>query len=78
MVGLPADAVGAADEGPRSFTPTPESRMLRWALIFFLLAVVAAIFGFGGLAVAFAGVAKILFAAFVVLFIVALISNAIR
>lgn len=47
--------------------------MLGWALFFFILAVVASIFGFGGLAAAFAGVAKILFFVFIVLFIVALI-----
>ncbi len=47
--------------------------MLRWAIIFFLLAVAASIFGFGGLAAAFAGVARILFFVFVILFVVMLI-----
>ena len=32
--------------------------MLRWALGFFLIAIVAAIFGFGGIAIAVAGIAK--------------------
>lgn len=35
--------------------------MLRWALLFLLIALVAAAFGFGGLASAAAGVAKVLF-----------------
>lgn len=47
--------------------------MLYWALMFFLIAVVAAIFGFGGIASASAGIAKILFFVFVILFAVSLI-----
>lgn len=47
--------------------------MLGWALFFFILAIIASIFGFGGLAAAFAGVARILFFVFIVLFILALI-----
>ena len=35
--------------------------MLYYALVFFLIALVAAIMGFGGVAIAFAGIAKILF-----------------
>ncbi|HGF0883902.1 TPA: DUF1328 family protein, partial [Legionella pneumophila] len=34
--------------------------MLTWALIFFIIAIIAAAFGFGGIAVAAAGIAKIL------------------
>ena len=43
--------------------------MLSWALTFFILALVAAFFGFGGIASAAAGIAKILFVIFVILFI---------
>jgi len=35
--------------------------MLRWAVIFFVISIVAAIFGFAGIASAAAGIAKILF-----------------
>jgi len=35
--------------------------MLRWALIFFVVALMAAVLGFTGIALAAAGVAKILF-----------------
>ena len=35
--------------------------MLNWALIFGVIAVIAAVFGFGGIAGAAAGVAKLLF-----------------
>lgn len=52
--------------------------MLGWALTFFILAIVAALFGFGGLAGAFAGIAEILFFIFIALLIVALLANAIR
>jgi uncharacterized membrane protein YtjA (UPF0391 family) len=52
---------------------TTEEKMLYWALVFFIVAIVAAIFGFGGIAVAAAGIAKILFFIFLVIFIVSLI-----
>ncbi|HEY5377208.1 MAG TPA: DUF1328 domain-containing protein [Polyangiaceae bacterium] len=44
--------------------------MLYWAAVFFVIALLAAIFGFGGLAVGAAGVAKILFFVFLVLALV--------
>jgi len=47
--------------------------MLNWIITFFLLAVVAAFFGFGGLAGTFASVAQFLTAVFVILFIASLI-----
>ena len=43
--------------------------MLYYALVFFLIAVVAAIFGFGGIAASAVGISKILFFVFVVLFV---------
>ena len=46
--------------------------MLRWAAIFFIIAIVAAIFGFGGIAAGAASIAKILFFVFVVLFVLAI------
>ena len=52
--------------------------MLRWALGFLVLAVIAAFFGFGGVATASAGIAKTLFILFLVVaaitFIVSLFS----
>jgi len=47
--------------------------MLRWTLIFLVVAIIAAIFGFGGLAAGAAGIAKVLFFIFLVLFIVSLL-----
>lgn len=50
--------------------------MLRWAITFLILAVVAAILGFGGLAGAFAGVAQIAFFVFIALVVITFISRA--
>jgi uncharacterized membrane protein YtjA (UPF0391 family) len=47
--------------------------MLSWAVLFFILALVAAVFGFGGFAGTFAGIAKVLLALFDNAFIVSLI-----
>ncbi len=49
--------------------------MLRYAIGFFILAVIAAIFGFGGIAGAAAGFAKLLLGLFVILFLVSVIAN---
>lgn len=51
--------------------------MLKWAAIFFVVALVAAVFGFGGIANAAAGVAQFLFFLFAVLFVAALIAGAV-
>ncbi|MGD8293302.1 MAG: DUF1328 domain-containing protein [Desulfobacterales bacterium] len=47
--------------------------MLYWAAVFFVISLIAALFGFTGIAIAFAGIAKILFFVFVVLFVLTLI-----
>jgi uncharacterized membrane protein YtjA (UPF0391 family) len=52
--------------------------MLRWALAFFIIAIIAAVFGFTGIAVASAGIAKILFVVFLVLFLLSLIGHLFR
>jgi len=51
--------------------------MLRWVITFFILAVVAALFGFSGLAGTFADIAKFIAVIFVVLFIAGLLYSAI-
>ena len=52
--------------------------MLGWTITFLVLALVAAIFGFGGIAASFAGIAKILFFVFIVLMLVSFAMRAIR
>ena len=49
--------------------------MLRWAVIFLVVALVAAILGFGGIAGVAATIAKWIFWLFVILFVIALISG---
>ncbi|GAN67833.1 DUF1328 domain-containing protein [Acetobacter orleanensis] len=44
--------------------------ILRWVLTFLILALIASLFGFGGAASSFAGIAKILLFVFVVLLVV--------
>jgi uncharacterized membrane protein YtjA (UPF0391 family) len=55
-----------------------EVTILRWALGFFIVALVAALFGFAGIAVAAAGIAKILFYLFLILFLVTLVGHLLR
>ena len=52
--------------------------MLRYAVIFFIVAIVAALFGFGGIAAGATEIAKILFFVFVVLFVVSLVAGLLR
>lgn len=47
--------------------------MLEWIITFFIMAIIAAVFGFGGLAGTFAGIAKFLTAVFVLLFLASLV-----
>ena len=44
--------------------------MLSWALTFLVIAIIAAVFGFGGIAATATGIAQILFYIFLVLFLV--------
>jgi uncharacterized membrane protein YtjA (UPF0391 family) len=52
--------------------------MLSWALAFFVIAIIAAVFGFGGIASGAAEIAKLLFFLFVVLFLVSLVVGLVR
>ena len=63
-----------------SFTPliSKEFVMLSWALAFFIVAIIAAVFGFTGIAAGAAEIAKILFVVFVVLFLVSLVAGLMR
>lgn len=52
--------------------------MLHYALIFFLIAIVAAVFGFGTIAGASVGIARMLFFLFLVVFLVTLVMGVAR
>jgi uncharacterized membrane protein YtjA (UPF0391 family) len=49
--------------------------MLSWAITFFVLALIAAVFGFTGIAAGAAGIAKVLLLLFIVGFVVSLIMH---
>ena len=52
--------------------------MLGWALTFLVIALIAGALGFTGIYIAAAGIAKILFFIFVVLFLVSLVMHMVR
>lgn len=52
--------------------------MLRYAAVFFIIALIAAVFGFGGIAAGAVEIAKILFFIFLVLFVVSLVAGLLR
>lgn len=47
--------------------------MLYWALVFLIIAIIAGFLGFGAVSFAAAGIAKILFWVFLVIFIISLV-----
>jgi uncharacterized membrane protein YtjA (UPF0391 family) len=47
--------------------------LLGWAVIFLVVSIIAALFGFGGIAAASAGIARVLFFIFIVIFLLLLI-----
>ena len=47
--------------------------MLYWALVFFIVSIIAAIFGFGGIASGASVIAQVLFFLFLILFLVSLV-----
>jgi uncharacterized membrane protein YtjA (UPF0391 family) len=59
----------------KSEQSAPEENMLLWAVVFFVLAFIAAIFGFGLVAGAAAGLAEILFYGFLALGLITLVAN---
>ena len=50
-----------------------EEVMLNWAVVFLVIALIAALFGFGGIAGTAVGIAKLLFFIFLAVFVVSLI-----
>jgi uncharacterized membrane protein YtjA (UPF0391 family) len=47
--------------------------MLRWAILFLIIAIIAAVFGFGGIAAAATDIARLLFVVFLSLFVITLV-----
>jgi uncharacterized membrane protein YtjA (UPF0391 family) len=60
---------------------TPNSKendMLRMAVVFLIIALIAGVFGFGGIASASAGMAKIVFGIFIILFLISALMGALK
>jgi uncharacterized membrane protein YtjA (UPF0391 family) len=55
-----------------------ESKMLYWAAVFFIIAIVAAVFGFGGVAAGATSIAQVLFGLFLLIAVVSLILGLVR
>ncbi|NLH82859.1 MAG: DUF1328 domain-containing protein [Phyllobacteriaceae bacterium] len=49
--------------------------MLHWSLVFLVVALIAAVFGFTGIAATSAGIARILFGVFLILFLISFVSQ---
>ncbi len=49
--------------------------LLRWAVGFFIIAIIAGVFGFGGIAAASTDIAMMLFYIFLILFVLALLAG---
>ncbi|GJH13534.1 hypothetical protein CBA19CS11_31870 [Caballeronia novacaledonica] len=58
--------------------PEGHNIMLYYALVFFIIAIIAAALGFGGIAAGAASIAKILFFIFLVIFLVTLVMGLMR
>jgi uncharacterized membrane protein YtjA (UPF0391 family) len=52
--------------------------MLQYAVVFFVIALIAALFGFGGIAAGAAEIAKLFFFVFLVLFVASLLMGLVR
>jgi len=52
-----------------------EASMLYWAVVFLIVALIAGLLGFGAIAFAAAGIAKILFFIFLIAFLVSLVMH---
>jgi uncharacterized membrane protein YtjA (UPF0391 family) len=46
--------------------------VLRWSILFLIVALIAAVFGFGGIVAAATDIARLLFVVFLVLFVISL------
>jgi len=57
---------------------TQEPDMLHYAVVFFVIALIAAVLGFGGIAASAAGIAKLLFVIFLVMALVSIVVGLIR
>ena len=60
-------------DGDSLYVRKEHKNMLSWAITFLIIAIIAAILGFGGVAGTAVGIAKILFFVFLALFVISLL-----
>jgi uncharacterized membrane protein YtjA (UPF0391 family) len=75
-IGTNAARLVSARGGPRG--KKKEIAVLYYAVVFFIVALIAALFGFGGIAAGAAGIAKVLFIIFLIVSIVTLLMSLAR
>jgi uncharacterized membrane protein YtjA (UPF0391 family) len=75
---LAVQMAGRTGGGITSPVRHKESNMLQLAAVFFVIALIAAIFGFGGIAAGAVEIGKILFFIFLVIFIVTFVLGIMR
>jgi uncharacterized membrane protein YtjA (UPF0391 family) len=71
-----SDVLGKASHAARQ--RETERPMLYWAIVFFIIAVVAGVFGFGGVESAVSKISEVLFFVFLVIFLIALVMGLAR
>ena len=67
------EAEGSAGHGACTLERQEDHTMLYYAVVFFIIALIAAFFGFSGIAAGAAGIAKILFVVFLVVAVLSLL-----
>jgi uncharacterized membrane protein YtjA (UPF0391 family) len=71
-------ALADCHRAPESIPRKRRAPMLRWALAFFVIALIAAVFGYVGIATTAVSIARVLFFVFLVLFVVSLVRGLLR
>jgi uncharacterized membrane protein YtjA (UPF0391 family) len=74
----PECRLAAGSSGEKVTARLQEEVMLRYAVIFFIVALIAGVFGFTGIAAGSAEIAKVLFLIFLVIFLATLLISAFR
>jgi uncharacterized membrane protein YtjA (UPF0391 family) len=70
--------LSSAQQRCRCAAQHPERAMLHYAVIFFVIALIAALFGFGGIAAGASGIAQTLFFVFIVLAVITFVWNLVK
>jgi uncharacterized membrane protein YtjA (UPF0391 family) len=66
------------DFASNNLAPSGRQDMLHYALVFFVIAIIAAVFGFGGIAAGAVEIAKILFFVFLVIAVITFVMSLLR